>query len=62
MTPRDLFELTRESLAGHKIRMRLTIAAIAVGVASVLLHQLPPGGVVVMRSSWSSRSRVSFSQ
>lgn len=37
MSPVDLFWMAGEALAAHKIRKRLTVAAIAVGVAATLL-------------------------
>ena len=37
MTPGDLFRLSIGALSAHRIRTRLTVAAVAIGVASVLL-------------------------
>ncbi|MHC4608288.1 MAG: ABC transporter permease, partial [Planctomycetota bacterium] len=37
MSPGDLFRLAGEALAAHKVRKRLTVAAVAVGVGAVML-------------------------
>ncbi|MCI0342514.1 MAG: ABC transporter permease [Planctomycetales bacterium] len=37
MNPRDLFGLAGGALAAHRVRTRLTVAAVAIGVAAVLL-------------------------